>query len=385
MAISQMTEPALEAKLKRLRLRLERTDQDTLVIRRVPAYRRCFNKARTNLLIRRVTSNTLCVICVDEDLEYTGSDRGLAAAFAAGTLQQGWRVLTFGGGLRGDLTTALNYALGFLLDWDANTDATSPAVPAPPKRLLSLWAENLTDAIGSSHLSPTLYRDEEVEHVAACTLSWQGHLPLVLGERGTGKTNLLYGVSSALAKRGHNVLAVNIGSMMSGTLFESEREVLLASLLREAKEPGLILALEQAEWALVGVPHGPVILRDALDRGVRLIATPSTPDHAGQFNTGPLASRLEIVQLHELCAADTQRILEMLRPRITSHHGVQINEVVEQEVVERSRSMEGSLPGKAVALLDLAAARASVTGSTAVSLVDVYLVASRKQLGGPSG
>jgi hypothetical protein len=39
--------------------------------------------------------------------------------------------------------------------------------------------------------------------------------------------------------------------------------------------------------------------------------------------------------------------------------------------------MEGLLPGKAVGLLDAAAAHASFTGSAAVTLVDVYLAASR--------
>jgi hypothetical protein len=39
--------------------------------------------------------------------------------------------------------------------------------------------------------------------------------------------------------------------------------------------------------------------------------------------------------------------------------------------------MNGLLPGKAVGLLDAAAAHASLNGSTAVSLMDVYLAASR--------
>ena len=77
-----------------------------------------------------------------------------------------------------------------------------------------------------------------------------------------------------------------MGSMMAGTLFESEREALLASLLREARDSGSVLALEQAEWALMGVPRGLVLLREALDRGVRLIAT-CTPEHEGRFSKHP--------------------------------------------------------------------------------------------------
>lgn len=179
-----------------------------------------------------------------------------------------------------------------------------------------------------------------------------------------------------LARRERQVLAVNTGALMAGTLFESEREALLMSLLREAGEAGVILALEQAEWAVIGVPRGPVVLREALDRGTRLMAT-SSVDHASRFNVHPLASRLETIQLNELCAADSCRVLEALRPFISTHHGVEISSEVEDAVVERSRSMAGLLPGKAVILLDAAAAHASLTGNAAVTLMDVYLAASR--------
>jgi len=375
MANGSHLEPALEAKLKRLRLRLELADQDTLVLKHVPADHRSFSKATTNLLIKRPAESMPCVVCVDEDLEYTGTDPALAGAFAAAVTQQGWRVLTFAGCLHGDLTVALEYALGFL-GADGEPGKASAAATASGKGLLTAWAENLTDAVAGGRTGPTLCRDEEMEQVAVCTLRWHRHLPLILGEAGTGKTNLLRGAAGLLALRGHKVLAVNMGAIMAGALFESEREALLMALLREAGDFGVVLALEQAEWALIGVPRGLVLLREALDRGVRLMAT-SSADHGCRFGIHPLASRLEIVQLDELCAGDTCRVLEALRPSIATHHDVRIDAEVERAAVERSLSMDGSLPGKAVGLLDAAAARASLAGNAAVSLIDVYVAASR--------
>jgi ATP-dependent Clp protease ATP-binding subunit ClpA len=366
-------DPALEAKLRRMRLRFEAPDQDTLTLKRVPANPSCFNKARTNVLIKRSTEEMPCVVCVDEDLEYMGADQALAHAFAAGPTQQGWRVLTFGGSLRGDLTAALEFALGML---GAEEEPQESAAPVATKRkLLAAWAVSLTDAVAGGS-GATLFRDEEIEQVAACALSWEGRLPLILGKAGTGKTNLLDGVARLLAGRNREVLKVNMGAMMAGTLFESEREALLQALLREARESGAVLALEQAEWALIGAPRGPVLLREALDQGARLIAT-SAPDHEQRFEIPPLESRLEIVRLKELCASDTRRVLELLRPSIAAHHRVEIDAEVEQAAVERSLSMDGLLPGKAVKLLDAAAARASLAGSAKVALIDVYVSASR--------
>ncbi|MGA7341193.1 MAG: hypothetical protein WBE72_03230 [Terracidiphilus sp.] len=368
-------EPALEAKLKSMRLRVELPDQDTLTVKRVPADRSFFSKARTNLLIKRSTEGMPCVVCVDEDLEYMGADPSLTKAFAAGPTQQGWRILTFAGSLNGDLSAALDYALAILGAGEENSAEFGKQVPAG-KRLLTAWAESLTDAAAAGRANATLFRDEAIEQVAACTLSWQGRLPLILGAAGTGKTNLLHGVSSLLARRKMNVLAVNAGTMMAATLFESEREALLAALLREARDSGAVLAIEQAEWALMGAPRSPVLLREALDHGVRLIAT-SAAEHEQRFLAHPLGSKLEIVRLNELCASDSRRVLEVLRPFLAAHHGVEIDSEVEHAVVERSLSMEGSLPGKAVKLLDGAAARAGLTEGATVTLLDVYVTASR--------
>jgi ATP-dependent Clp protease ATP-binding subunit ClpA len=66
-----------------------------------------------------------------------------------------------------------------------------------------------------------------------------------------------------------------------------------------------------------------------------------------------------------------------LRPAIAAHHRVEIDAEVEYAAVERSLSMDGSLPGKAVKLLDAAAARATLTGAAKLTLLDVYVTASR--------
>jgi ATP-dependent Clp protease ATP-binding subunit ClpA len=373
MTCESRIEPALEAKLKRMRLRVESADENTLTVKRVPAHRGCFSKSTTNLLIKRSTEGMPCVVCVDEDLDYMGTDQALAQAFASGPTQQGWRILTFGGSLHGDLSGALEYALSIL----GADPAPANDSPAPPsQRLLASFAENLTDSVSGGRVCPTLFRDEQIEQVAVCALSWQGHLPLILGGSGWGKTNLVYGVAGLLAQHQKQVFSVNMGSVMSGTLFESEREALLAALLRETRASQTVLVMEQAEWSLLGVPRSLVLLREALDTGVRLIAT-STPDHERRFAQYPLSPSLEIVRLNEVCATDARRVLEVLRPFLANHHRVEIDEEVEAAVIERSLAMEGAFPGKAVKLLDLAAARASLTGATKVTLLDVYITASR--------
>lgn len=377
MATELTIEPALDAKLRRMHLRAELTDEHTLTIKRVPADRQSFSKGRTNLLIKRSSEGMPCLVCVDEDLNYVGKDRVVAQAFAAGPTRQGWRILSFAGSLHEGLSKTLEYALN-ILGADGGYAGDSDAPAATGRKFLATFAGNLTDAVLSRQACATLFRDEEVEHIAACVLSWQGRLPLILGACGTGKTNLLHGVASLLARRHKQVLTVNMGSVMAGTLFESEREAMLRCLLDEARDSGAVLAFEHAEWASIGIPRSLVLLREALDSGARLIAT-STPDHRQRFAPDPLGSRLEVIHLNELCASDTRRVLESLRPSLAAHHDVEIDAEAEHTVVERSLSMGGSLPGKAVKLLDLAAARTSFTGVNKVNLIDVYVTAARMQ------
>ncbi len=369
--------PEIKAKLRRMRLRAEFTDADTVKLRSVPAGD-AFSKEKTNLLIKRSVGAMPSVVCVDDDLEYTGKDRLLSRAFAEAPRQQGWRILTLGslrGKARVDLSEGLELALDLLgADEEDGEGAKAPALSKG--KLLETWAEKLTKSPGGGRANATLMREEELEQVAGAVLAWQGRLPLILGVAGAGKTNLLHGVASLLAAKGRKVLAVNMGGIMAGTLFESERESILAALLHEAGDSGAILAMEQAEWAIHGSSRGIVLMRDALDRGVRLVAT-STPNYEDRFDVHPLASRLEVVRLNELCASDSLSVLERLRPALEAHHGTQIEGEVEQAVVERSASMAGALPGKAVKLLDAAAARASLTGATKVTLVDVYVAAAR--------
>lgn len=368
-------EPALKARLKRMHLRAELPDEDTLSIRRVPASLRSFNKATTNLLIKRAAAGMPCLVCVDEDLDYCGTDHTLAQAFAASPTQQGWRILAVGGSLHGDLSSALDYALKMLGTEREMTGADAGPVPTNAG-VLAARSRDLTGEVASAVAGATLFRDEAIEQAATCVLSWQGCLPLILGETGTGKSNLLCGVAGLLAKRKKRVLSVNMATLTAGTLFESERETLLVSILHEAQEPGAVLALEQAEWAITGVPRGVAILREALDNGVRLIAC-SVENHESLFTAHPLGSRLEIIRLTELCRSDACRVLEQLREAIGKHHAVEIDAEAVEAAVERSLSMPGLLPGKAIKLLDSAAARASLTGAPSVTALDIYMVASR--------
>src|ERR1017187_8850507 len=87
-------EPGLKARLRQLKVRLDNPDEDTFLLRNVPADARCFSKPRTSVLVKRPRAGLPFLVCVDEDLDYVGPDRDLARAFAAADCQQGWRIVS---------------------------------------------------------------------------------------------------------------------------------------------------------------------------------------------------------------------------------------------------------------------------------------------------
>jgi ATP-dependent Clp protease ATP-binding subunit ClpA len=367
-------EPGLKARLKQLKVRIDNPDDDTLLLRDVPADARCFSKPRTSVLVKRPRAGLPFLVCVDEDLEYVGPDRELARAFAAADRRQGWRVVPAGSGAYPQAGDAVQQALAMLGAWDK-----PPGLSSPAAGLLARFAVNLTARVRDGSAPRTVGRLEEAEQTAASLLSWQRRLPVMVGAPGLGKTNLLYKVAGHLAevRPDWELLSVDLSCLLAGALWEGEREKLLNAALEEAVAAGPVaLALERLELAVMTAPLTPWLLAGALDRGARLAAT-CLPPYVEKLSQGPLARRLDLIAVTELAREDAAAVLGHLRETLAAHHGVAIDAPVAQAAVARSLTLAGPLPDKAIALLDAAAARAALLKQPAVTECDVYLAASR--------
>jgi ATP-dependent Clp protease ATP-binding subunit ClpA len=221
-------------------------------------------------------------------------------------------------------------------------------------------------------------REEQAEQVATSVLAWQRRLPVVVGPPGVGKTNLIYKVARQLdeVRPEWEVLSLDLTSVLAGALWEAEREKLFNAALEEAPRGQAVLVLERLELAVMTSPMAPWLLASALDRGVRLAGT-SLPGFIDKLARGPLARRIDTVDLGELAREDTAQALAQLNEKIAEHHGVMIEAETVGAAVARSLSLAGNLPDKAIALLDAAAARAALHRHATVTLCDLYLAASR--------
>jgi ATP-dependent Clp protease ATP-binding subunit ClpA len=345
----------------------------------VPADSRCFSKPQTSLLVKRPRAGLPFLVCVDEDLEYVGPDRELARVFAAANRQQGWRVVSAGSGVYPLAEDAVQQALAMLgASGEAPVSAKAPARPAGGG-LLARFAVNITAQVRDGSAPHTVGREEAAEQAATSLLSWQRRLPVIVGAPGLGKTNLLYQVAGRLAevRPEWELLSVDLSGLLAGALWEGEREKLLNVALEEAVAgDSVALVLERLELAVMTAPLTSWLLAGALDRGARLAAT-CLPPFVEKLGQGPLARRMDPIEVTELAPGDAAAALGHLRETLAAHHRVAIDAPVVEAALTRSLTLAGRLPDKAITLLDAAAARAALLKQPAVTLCDVYLAASR--------
>src|ERR1017187_1891069 len=133
-------EPGLKARLRQLKVRLDNPDEDTFLLRNVPADARCFSKPRTSVLVKRPRAGLPFLVCVDEDLDYVGPDRDLARAFAAADCQQGWRIVSAEAVLPPRAEAAVQQALAMLGCGERVAGRAKPQSQPPGAGLLARFA-----------------------------------------------------------------------------------------------------------------------------------------------------------------------------------------------------------------------------------------------------
>jgi len=370
----------LGARLRQRRVSVRASDPETVVLGNVPANAQFFNKARTNLIVKRAREGMPYVIGVDEDLRYTGRDETLAKAFAGGTTQQGWRVVFVDRRARAGFPQVVEAALRAVGFEDVEPSWSPPEGwdTSGANGLLARFGADLPGPEGPDASRPTVARTEELAEIVSVLLQLQPRLPLIAGSPGVGKSHLLRAVARALQTHGPGwrVTRIDLGQLFTGTLLEAERENLLAVVLDEAAgDSRRVLALERLDLAMSETRHGPLALARAVEAGGRIVGT-TLPVFAALVDRPPLARHVQTVRVAPLGIADTCHVVCAAVPALAAHHGVRIDGALVPEVVARAGALTGQLPGTALALMDAACARARICGAPEVDLLHACIAAA---------
>jgi ATP-dependent Clp protease ATP-binding subunit ClpC len=287
------------------------------------------------------------------------------------------------------------------------TQALSPAaaqnapapllLPAPPgskpgfnlisdddKKYKSLneFGTNLTGLAAAGQLKSLIGREKELRQVIKVLMRDEKNNPIVVGDAGVGKTQLVEGLAQKLVKgdvpadlKDKNIFKLNLNALVAGTTLRGQFEERVQKVLDEvtASKGRVILFIDEVHMVLgLGSAEGShdlsQVLLDAMARGGISVIGATTLDRYRKIeNSAALNRRFAGVMLNPNTKAESIQILSGRRERYEKKHKVKIlDETIKAAVDYAARYItDRQPPDSALDLLDDAATEVQLTAEEA--------------------
>lgn len=235
-----------------------------------------------------------------------------------------------------------------------------------------LYAPCLNDTL--SDVNPLIGREAELDRTIQILCRKDKNNPLHIGEPGVGKTAITYGLVQLIREdrvpepiQGAKVFSLDLGSMLAGTQyrgdFEKRFKNVLSQISREEKPVVYIDEIHNIAGAgAVGESSFDAsnLLKPYLTDGhIRFIGATTYEEYRKYFEKNrSLVRRFQNVEIREPSEDEAVKILEGLKSKYESFHGVKFSRGVIEYAVKMSvrHIHERFLPDKAIDLIDEAGA-----------------------------
>ncbi len=247
--------------------------------------------------------------------------------------------------------------------------------------MIDQLATNLTNLAEEGKLDPVIGRQKEIERVIQILARRNKNNPALMGEPGVGKTAIVEGLSQRIIEGdvpapllGKQVLQLDVGSLVAGTMYRGQFEERLKKVIEELKASGAILFIDEVHMLVGAGSAGSSvdaanILKPALSRGELQVIGATTLDEYRKHieSDSALERRFQPILVEEPTVEETIEILKGVRGAYEEHHRLHItDEALESAVHLSSRYVtERFLPDKAIDLIDESASRVRMYKSPA--------------------
>ena len=243
---------------------------------------------------------------------------------------------------------------------------------------------------------PVVGAETQIERVIQILGQMETNNPLLIGHPGVGKSAVVEGFAKALFEgrvpahlKGRMLYLISLNALVAGTKYRGEFEERLEGLMGEVlqNKDRIIIFIDEIHTLLnAGSAEGSIGAGDALKpvlaRGEFPCIGATTFEGAEHlFLDRALARRFKKVIIKEPSADEAFRILKGIAVCFENHHCLRIDDRALMSAVYSSRKYlpDEYLPGKAIALLDAAAAYCSMMGADTVKEEDIVLEIERTQ------
>ncbi|APZ64731.1 AAA family ATPase [Salmonella enterica subsp. enterica serovar Stanley] len=247
------------------------------------------------------------------------------------------------------------------------------------KSALAKYCQDMTAQARDGKIDPVTGREHEIRTMTDILLRRRQNNPLLTGEAGVGKTAVVEGFALAIAQgevppalREVRLLALDVGALLAGASMKGEFESRLKGLLEEAgRSPQPVILFVDEVHTLVGAGgasgtgDAANLLKPALARGtLRTIGATTWSEYKRHIEKDPaLTRRFQVLQIAEPEEIPAMEMVRGLVDTLEKHHNVLILDEAVRAAVQLSHRYipARQLPGKAISLLDTAAARVALT------------------------
>lgn len=292
------------------------------------------------------------------------------------------RILASLGVGRNAYNDILNYIAGKITEAPKESSRASLSSEKSIAPTLDKFGRDLTHLAREGRFDPVIGREKEINRVIQILSRRTKNNPCLIGEPGVGKTAIAEGLAQLIVKgsvpemlKGKRLVTLDLSSMLAGAKYRGEFEERLKTAVDEIiKSKNIILFIDELHTIIgAGAAEGAIdasnILKPSLARGeLQLIGATTISEYRKYIEKdAALERRFQPVTVGEPTVDESILILQGLKDKYESHHGVEISdEAINAAARLSSRYISDRfLPDKAIDLIDEACSKARMALLTA--------------------
>ncbi len=250
--------------------------------------------------------------------------------------------------------------------------------PDESKKLLNMYATNLTEKALNGKTDRIVGRDRELDRVIQILCRRQKNNPCLIGEPGVGKTAIAEALAQRIVDgkvpeqlRNFEVRLLDMTALVAGTQFRGQFESRILGLIKEVKKAGNVILMIDEVHTIVsaGDSEGSMsaanILKPALSRGeIQIIGATTLKEYRKYIEKdSALERRFQPVMVEEPSVEESIKVIEGIKRYYEAYHGVIIPSEISRAAVTLSERYitDRYLPDKAIDIIDESAARVALS------------------------
>lgn len=231
--------------------------------------------------------------------------------------------------------------IGYAEDEDEQTQKPKKGNDGTP--VLDNFSRDLIKLAEEGKLDVSIGREKEVKRMAQILARRKKNNPIIIGDAGSGKTNLVEGLAILIQKgdcpkslQGKRIVNLDLNSVVAGTKYRGQFEERMKVIIDELRgNPNIIIFIDEIHTLVgsgnsAGSMDGANIFKPALARGeIQCIGATTVEEYRKYIERDKaLERRFQTVKLESATVAETIEILKNSKAKYEKYHKVKFSDEI---------------------------------------------------------